>query len=233
MINLDQVFSGIENVEVIIAGDIMLDTYWWGNVDRISPEAPVPVLSRTHTEYRIGGAGNVALNTVALGAHTHLFSVTGNDEAGDVLLKKMENANIHTSNIVRSNERHTTNKIRIMGRNQQMMRIDDEVTEDISEVVEKKLLENFKDCISKQHISVVIFEDYNKGVLTKNVIREMQKICNEKNILTTVDPKHKNFFEYKNAGIFKPNLKEVREALHLTFEELNEDVLQNIHAKLR
>ncbi len=233
MINMDQLFSDIKNLEVIIVGDMMLDTYWWGNVERISPEAPVPVLSRTHTEYRIGGAGNVALNTVALGATTLLFSVIGNDDAGNLLLKKLEKANIHTTNILRSNERPTTNKIRIMGRNQQMMRIDDEVTEDISEGIEKNLLENFKTCVSEKNISVVIFEDYNKGVLTKNVIREMQAVCVEKNILTTVDPKHNNFFEYKNSGIFKPNLKEVREALHLSVDKLNEEVLQQIHNTLR
>ncbi len=233
MVNTDQLFADIERLQVVIVGDIMLDTYWWGNVERISPEAPVPVLSRTHTEYRIGGAGNVALNTIALCAHTTLFSVTGNDATGDLLLEKLEKENIVTQYILRSDERPTTNKIRIMGRNQQMMRIDDEVTEDVDADTEKRLVENFKTFIAEKNVSVVIFEDYNKGVLTKNCIHEMLAACREKNILTTVDPKQKNFFEYAQSGIFKPNLKEVKEALHLTDDELEINGLEKIHTRLQ
>ena len=233
MVNTDQLFEDMERLHVVIVGDIMLDTYWWGNVERISPEAPVPVLSRTRTEYRIGGAGNVALNTVALGAHTTLFSVTGNDATGDLLLEKLAKENIDTQYILRSDSRPTTNKIRIMGRNQQMMRIDDEVTEDIDAAIEKKLIKNFKAFIAAENVSVVIFEDYNKGVLTKNCIREMLATCNEKNILTTVDPKHNNFFEYTESGIFKPNLKEVKEALHLPDKVPDVNELEKIHARLQ
>lgn len=232
MVNTDQLFADIERLQVVIVGDIMLDTYWWGNVERISPEAPVPVLSRTHTEYRIGGAGNVALNTVAMGAHTTLFSVTGNDITGDLLLEKLVKENISTQYILRSDDRPTTNKIRIMGRNQQMMRIDDEVTEDIDASIEKKLIENFKKFIAGENISLVIFEDYNKGVLTKKCIREMLDACTEKNILTTVDPKQKNFFEYKNSGIFKPNLKEVKEALHFPDNVVDINSMEKIHTLL-
>ncbi|MBS1730738.1 MAG: carbohydrate kinase [Bacteroidetes bacterium] len=233
MNKFDLLFSGFETLPVVVVGDIMLDTYQWGNVERISPEAPVPILSHTHTEYRIGGAGNVALNTVALGASTTLFSVIGKDATGDMLLKILEKENIQTQHIIRSSGRPTTNKIRIMSRNQQMMRIDEEIKDDIDADLENEFIENFKSFITSNNIAVVIFEDYNKGVLTKNCIGEMLTFCNEKKILTAVDPKHKNFFEYKHTGIFKPNLKEVKEALHILEEKMDIHSFQKVHDQLQ
>lgn len=229
----DQIFSNIANLHIAIVGDIMLDTYWWGNVERISPEAPVPILSRTKTEYRIGGAGNVALNTVSLGAVTTLFSVTGKDFSGNTLCEMLAKEHIDVENVIRTDTRRTTNKIRIMSRNQQMLRIDDEEMEDIPPAMEDVLIQHFRSFIQKSKPAAVIFEDYNKGVLTKKTITEMLKVCNENNILTTVDPKRKNFFAYQHTGIFKPNVKEVQEALHLTPEEMDNPDWPIIHQRLQ
>ncbi|MBN9295623.1 MAG: carbohydrate kinase [Filimonas sp.] len=230
--NFDELFAGLDKVRVAVIGDVMLDTYWWGKVDRISPEAPVPVVALNSKEYRIGGAGNVALNTAAMGAETVLFSVIGNDDEADVLIGLLQDNHIDTKFIVRSEDRITTNKIRIVSKNQQMMRLDSEVTEDIHEEDEEKLLTNFKKFAKKYAPSVVIFEDYNKGVLTEKLIHGIIAFCKEHNIVTTVDPKRKNFFSYKNVDVFKPNLKEVKEGLNLMVDDVNETSLRNIHSEL-
>lgn len=230
--DFDSLFNNISNVRVAVVGDVMLDTYWWGSVDRISPEGPVPVVALNKKEQRIGGAGNVALNTISLGAQTTLFSVVGDDEDAGTLLNLLQNQNINTDYVLRSNERITTNKIRIIGRNQQMLRLDSEVTHDISKTDENKLLNNFIHYIKNHQPSVVIFEDYNKGTLTESLIHAMIGVCKEHNIVTTVDPKRKNFFSYQNADIFKPNLKEVREGLNLLSTEISVENLSHIHHQL-
>src|ERR1700759_4665210 len=189
MIEFENLFSKFSSLKVAVFGDVMLDTYWWGNVERISPEAPVPVVAMHHREQRIGGAGNVALNTVSLGAQTTLFSVTGNDDDAKTLNNLLQQKNINTNYIVKSDKRITTNKIRIMSRNQQMMRLDSEITNDILNNDEKQLLNNFSSCIKTNKPSVVIFEDYNKGVLTPTLIQSLIKICKDNNIITAVDPK--------------------------------------------
>ena len=144
MIEFDKLFSAFSSLKVAVFGDVMLDTYWWGNVERISPEAPVPVVSMHHREQRIGGAGNVALNLVSLGAQTSLFTVMGNDDDANILSSLLQNNNINTNYILKSDNRITTNKIRVMGRNQQMLRLDSEVTHDISNEDEEQLLQNFQ-----------------------------------------------------------------------------------------
>ncbi len=232
MANFDELFASISNIRVAVVGDVMLDTYWWGNVERISPEGPVPVVALNKKEYRIGGAGNVALNTISMGAETTLFSVVGEDEDAETLLSLLQEEHIDTKYILRSNERITTNKIRIIGRNQQMMRIDSEVTNDISDDEEIKLLNNFTSYVRRYQPSVVIFEDYNKGVLTESLIKAIIAVCREHNIATAVDPKRKNFFAYEGVNIFKPNLKEVREALNMLTTDVSEELLKHIHHQL-
>ncbi|ETK09122.1 hypothetical protein T231_10850 [Tannerella sp. oral taxon BU063 isolate Cell 6/7/9] len=219
-------------MKVAVVGDIMLDTYWWGNVDRISPEAPVPVVVLDEKELRIGGAGNVALNTVALGVQTVLFSVIGNDDDGKSLFSLLQANNIVTGNIVVSDDRVTTNKTRIISRSQHMLRLDAEMTKDISESEQLLLLKNFTKFIETEKPSVVIFEDYNKGVLTEAVNAKMIAICKENNIVTTADPKRKNFFSYKGVTMFKPNLKEVKEGLNVLIDEINESFLSDVHRQL-
>ncbi|MBV9963814.1 MAG: carbohydrate kinase [Parafilimonas sp.] len=233
MIDFEQLFSKFSSLKVAVFGDVMLDTYWWGNVERISPEAPVPIVSMNHREQRIGGAGNVALNLVSLNAHTNLFTVMGNDDDAKILASLLENNNINTSYILKSDSRITTNKIRVMGRNQQMLRLDAEVVHDISNEDEKQLLQNFSDFIKNEKPDVVIFEDYNKGVLTENLIHAVIKICTEENIITAVDPKRKNFFAYVGVNIFKPNLKEVKDGLNMLVDDLSASLLSEIHEKLK
>ncbi len=232
MINFENLFADFTSLHVAVIGDVMLDTYWWGNVERISPEAPVPVVAMHHREQRIGGAGNVALNTVSLGAQTNLFTITGDDEDAKTLNNLLQQHNINTKYIVRSNKRITTNKIRVMSRNQQMLRLDSEITNDILNEDETKLLQNFSAYINKEKPAVVIFEDYNKGVLTSTLISSIIKICKENNIITAVDPKRKNFFEYKHVDIFKPNLKEVKDGLNILIDDISPAVLETIHSEL-
>lgn len=233
MTDFDKLFAEIANIRVAVIGDVMLDTYWWGTVERISPEAPVPIVTMNKREQRIGGAGNVALNTVSLGAETTLFSVVGDDTDGDILMNLLQQEHIDTKYIVRSNERITTNKIRIIGRNQQMMRLDAEVTNGISAETAENIINSFTSFAKRYKPAVVIFEDYNKGVLTQNLIQSIIAVCKEQGIVTTVDPKRKNFFAFKEVDIFKPNLKEVKEGLNLLVEEINEDHLKKIHDQLK
>jgi len=232
MTDFQQLFASLREVKVVVIGDVMLDTYWWGKVDRISPEAPVPVVALDKKEQRIGGAGNVALNTASLQAETTIFSVVGDDADADALIGLLQDAHIDTKYIIKSSSRITTNKTRIMSRNQQMMRLDAEVTADISEEDENAMVESFQHFVKRYQPSVVIFEDYNKGVLTESLISKIIHISRDNNIVTTVDPKRKNFFAYKDVDIFKPNLKEVREGLNLINEAVNLESLKLIHEQL-
>lgn len=231
--DFDKLFNDISKLKVAVIGDVMLDTYWWGNVERISPEAPVPVVAVSKREKRIGGAGNVALNVQALGASVAILTILGDDEDGVQLKQLLQENNIDTRFILESKKRITTNKIRIISRNQQMMRLDAELTNDIDATDEIKLQNQVERYILSEKPDVVIFEDYNKGILTKNLIVNTINICNQNNIPSTVDPKRKNFFSYQNATLFKPNLHEVITSLNLIPEEITEELLSDIHNQLK
>src|SRR6185437_15044242 len=224
-VDFDKLFSDISKMKVAVIGDVMLDTYWWGNVERISPEAPVPIVALDKREKRIGGAGNVALNVRALGTKVALISILGDDEDGVQLKQLLLDNNIDTRFILESKKRITTNKIRIISRNQQMMRLDAEHTEDLDEKDETTLQNQIEKYILSEKHNEVILEDYNKGILTKNIIENTIELCNKNNIHITVDPKRKNFFSYKNATLFKPNLHEVFTSLNLIAEEVSIDSL--------
>lgn len=231
--NFEQLFTDFSNTRVAILGDVMLDTYWWGSVDRISPEAPVPVVALKRKELRVGGAANVALNTASLGAKTTMISVIGADSDGEQLLQLLQEKNIDTQYIKTATNRVTTNKTRVMSRNQQMMRLDAEITTDIDAATEDVLLAQVKLCIETQKPQVLILEDYNKGVLTPRIIREVIALCKEKNVITAVDPKKKNFLAYQGVTIFKPNLKEVKEGLNLLVDTIDLSSLKQIHETLQ
>ncbi len=230
--NFDQLFTDFNNTKVLIVGDVMLDTYWWGSVDRISPEAPVPVVALKRKELRVGGAANVALNIASMGASTSIISVIGTDSDGDQLKALMEHSNIDTSAMIRSAKRITTNKVRIMGRNQQMMRLDAEDNSDLDIVLENEFIHAVTNYIHHHQPQIVIFEDYNKGVLTQKAIEAIILICNNLQIITAVDPKRKNFLSYKGVTLFKPNLKEVKEGLNLLIDKVNVNSLNEIHHTL-
>ncbi|CAN5147943.1 D-glycero-beta-D-manno-heptose-7-phosphate kinase [soil metagenome] len=231
--DINDLFKKMAGLKVAVIGDVMLDTYWWGHVERISPEAPVPVVAVDKKEERIGGAGNVALNVAAMGAQTLLLSVIGNDEDGIFLRKTLKENGISDESLNISNHRITTNKIRIISRNQQMLRLDAEKVNDLTFDDEKDFNEIIKNVLITMHPDVVILQDYNKGVLTENVIVYVLQLCKELNIISAVDPKRKNFFAYKNATLFKPNLKEVKENLNLLSVEINTNGLSQIHKQLK
>ena len=231
--NLEALFELFKEVKVVVVGDVMLDTYWWGHVERISPEAPVPIVALDKQEQRVGGAGNVALNTVALGAETFIVSVIGDDKDGRELINLYQKQHIDTTYIIQSSERITTNKTRIISRNQQMMRLDAEITANISTALETELLQKVAQCIADNKPDVLVFEDYNKGVLTEKIITNIMALCQANNIVTTVDPKRKNFFTFKGATIFKPNLKEVKEGLNILLDDVSELALNHIHQELQ
>lgn len=232
MKNIVELFDRFCSIKVGVVGDVMLDTYLWGSVDRISPEAPVPIVSLQKKELRMGGAGNVALNLQALGSKPFIISVIGEDEEGNTLKQLFNTNDISTNYTVSSKERLTTNKIRVIGRNQQILRLDSEMTYDLSEDDSRMLLIKFDEFIQKEKPDVVIIEDYNKGVLTERVIKQVIEKCKTGGIITAVDPKQKNFFKYVGVDIFKPNLKEVKEALHLLSVSVDMKGLENIHEQV-
>ncbi len=231
-VDLNKLFADISKLKVAVIGDVMLDTYWWGSVDRISPEGPVPVVAVTKKEQRIGGAGNVALNIQALGANAALISVLGDDDEGVQLKNLLEKNNIDTRFILSSKKRITTNKIRIIGRNQQMMRLDAELTDELENGDEQNFIKQIEKYISEEKPGIIILEDYNKGILSETVIKKVIDLCHSNNVICAADPKQKNFFSYKNITLFKPNLKEVKESLNILSDGLDENLLKKIHEKL-
>lgn len=232
MENFQQLFQKFSSIKIGVIGDVMLDTYLWGDVERISPEAPVPVISLKNKEQRIGGAGNVALNLQSLGAKAFVLSVTGDDSEAKKLTNLFHEKKINTAYCIKSNNRITTNKTRVISRNQHMMRLDAEMTNDLCNEDQQQLIEQFEQFIENEKPDVVILEDYNKGVLTEAVIQIVISVCKKKNIITAVDPKRKNFLQYKHVDIFKPNLKEVKDALNVLFTDASLTLLQNIHSEL-
>ncbi len=233
MTDYNKLFESFKGIRAGVIGDIMLDTYWWGHVERISPEAPVPVVSLDKREHRIGGAGNVALNLVSLGAKVSTFSFIGKEEEGRLLEGLLKEQAIDTRYLLKSETRITTMKARIISRNQQMMRLDSETTADLSPDEEDRLIGQVKRYLDEERPQVIIFEDYNKGVLTTRVIREVTEMCRQREVVTAVDPKRKNFFAYQGVTIFKPNMKEVKEGLNLLLDDVHLPALQDIHVQLR
>ncbi len=215
----------------MVIGDLMLDRYLWGNVHRISPEAPVPVVDINQSEDRPGGAANVALNLKAMGASVTVAGAIGNDPDGVILKKLLENNGFETKAVITDPDRVTTTKTRILGNRQQMLRIDREQKDSLSPECRKTLLKLALDSLEK--VDVLIFEDYDKGVITPDLIEELISRCNEKNIPTIVDPKFNNFFSYADCTLFKPNLKELNDGLGLQVKNTNLKGIQGAVKELR
>ncbi|HEY1047684.1 MAG TPA: bifunctional ADP-heptose synthase [Bacteroidia bacterium] len=215
---------------VMIVGDVMVDAYIIGKVDRLSPEAPVPVVNIERHENRLGGAANVALNIIALEAIPVLCSVIGKDKEGDDYFNIMNSYGLSTDCIIRSENRRTTTKTRVLGNQHQLLRIDNEVTHDLDEVENQELIRVFKERIKE--CDVVILEDYNKGVLNEQNIQLLIDIARNASVPIAVDPKKKNFLSYKNVTLFKPNLKEIKEGLNVDINLKNKDNLELAVKKL-
>lgn len=235
--NYKDLFDKFNGLRILVIGDVMLDAYVMGKVNRISPEAPVPIVSLENEDARIGGAGNVALNLLALGAKPIICGVIGEDSSGDKLLNLFKKNGISTDGLVKSMARKTTVKTRVISNKQQLLRIDSESTFPLLESEEIKLNNTIQNIIN-QGIDGIIFEDYNKGILTDSVIQNTIKIAKEKDIPTAVDPKKENFLSYKCVSLFKPNLKELKEGLNLNFDfnsnkELFEKGIELLEEKLQ
>ena len=211
----------------------MIDAYLWGGVDRISPEAPVPIVAVERREQRLGGAANVALNLRAMGAKPIICTVLGDDQAGLDFASLLDARELSAQGLVSSSLRSTTVKTRIISGNQQMLRVDEESTDALSEVEQVALLNQIDDIISSQKVEVIILEDYNKGVLTPEVIAHVVAVAKTKDIPVAVDPKLLQFFDFAGVTLFKPNLKELREGLKREVPVDDPDAFQEAVADLR
>jgi len=217
-INFDHLFKSFNTQKVLIIGDVMIDTYLWGKVDRISPEAPVPVVVINQRENRLGGAANCALNIQSLGGEPILCSVIGEDVKGDEFIELLKGHKIAEHGILRSRERMTTTKYRIIGNNTQMLRVDEEITENMNEADNERMIAQVGKIIAKHKIGSVIFQDYDKGVINAGLLEKLIPVFNELNIPIAVDPKKRNFHLYENVSLFKPNLKELKEGMQIEFD---------------
>ncbi len=218
---ISRLFSGFNNLNVLIIGDVMVDAYLWGKVERISPEAPVPIVSVKKRENRLGGAANVGLNIKALGANAYLCAVIGNDQKGEEFLELLDTEDISKQGIVKSNKRVTTTKFRVIGNNAQMIRVDEEHTNPLDNEETNTLRLNITNLMDQEKIDVIIFQDYDKGVITPELIKEIVSLANSRSIPVVVDPKKEHFLDFKNVSLFKPNLKEIKEGLKIEFDENN------------
>lgn len=205
--DIKELFDKISTLKVAIIGDVMIDTYIYGKVERMSPEAPVPIVDVFKKENRLGGAGNVALNIKALGAQPLLISVIGKDEEGTLASRLLKEAGITDTHILPSDERQTTVKTRIIGNNRQIARIDQEVKEPLSETDNDRLFNTLSNIIN--HVDVLILEDYDKGILNSTSIPRIIQLANNHQVPIAVDPKYNDFNLYKGVTLFKPNLKEL------------------------
>ena len=217
----EKIFNDFKSKKILIIGDVMIDSYVWGVINRQSPEAPVPIVNIKKKEERLGGAGNVALNINALGGEAILCSVIGDDYTGKKLIELMQKEKLATDGIVIDKKRKTTNKTRIINNQKHVLRIDEEETTDIAN--ENTFLNIVFSFI--EDADAIILQDYNKGVLTKKIIKNIIEEANNLNIATIVDPKKRNFKTYKNCTIFKPNLKETQEGMKTN---INPENMQNI-----
>ena len=230
---IKETFKSFNDLNVLIIGDVMVDSYMWGKVNRISPEAPVPIVAIQSKEQLLGGAANVALNIQAMGANPILCSVIGVDYDGQHFLDLLKKQKLSQKGILKSRNRITTNKTRIIGNNHQLVRVDEEVEEDITPNETDQLLQLILFILQHDKIDVIIFEDYNKGLITPKLIKSVVEMAKKRNIPIAVDPKKKNFSSYKGVTLFKPNLKELREGLKLDAENDNLKELQKAVSSFR
>jgi len=228
---LDTFLERARGTTILVVGDVMLDAYLWGRVDRISPEAPVPVVQVTERSARLGGAANVALNLRALGAIPVVVSTIGADAAGDTLAQCFLDSGLDSVGLVRSRTRRTTVKTRVISGHQHVVRVDEEVTDDLSTADEQELLQRVQEIMNYREPAAVILEDYNKGVLTARTIDAVIASAQKAGIPVAVDPKTKNFLAYRGVDLFKPNVKELREGLKVDVDPGDISTLRHaVHA---
>lgn len=210
------------DLNILVVGDLMVDAYLLGKVNRISPEAPVPILSAARRDRRPGGAANVALNLKALGASVTVAGAIGTDQDGIDLQKAMEDLGMETDGVVAFEHRRTTVKTRVMSGGQHLLRVDEEVDADLVGDDAQRMLEQLDRVLSRRPFDAVLIEDYDKGVLAPVVIQGLLDMAAARDIPVTVDPKFRHFEAFKGVSLFKPNLKEFRDGLGLIWEEGNQ-----------
>lgn len=230
---VNQIFERFGQMQAIVIGDAMVDAYLWGKVERISPEAPVPIITVTKRENRLGGAANVSLNIQALGATPYLFSVIGADEKGKKFRKLLEKNNISCEGIFIDPKRNTTIKSRIISKGQHIARVDEETTNFIGPEMEVTLFAAIEKLIIKTTIDVIIFVDYDKGIITPSLFEKVNKLALEKRIPTAVDPKRKMFSDYKNVSLFKPNFTEFTEGIGVKLKKGDLESLKTVAEEFR
>jgi len=211
----------------------MIDSYIWGKVERISPEAPVPVVRVTKKENRLGGAANVALNIQSLGASPYICAVIGDDSDGERFLSLLKQQGLSDEGLIKIKSRPTTVKTRIIAHNQQIARVDAETDRNLSNSNTLLVLNKVKQIITDHRIDAIIFEDYDKGLITEDLISNTVKIAEEMGIITVVDPKKKNFHAYKGVQLFKPNLKELKEGLKIEVDPSNMEQVEQAVERLK
>jgi rfaE bifunctional protein kinase chain/domain len=218
---MNNIFEKFNSLNVLIIGDVMIDSYIWGKVDRISPEAPVPIVRVTKKEDRLGGAANVALNIQSLGAKPLICAVIGDDFDGENFISLLKKQGLSDQGIIKIKDRPTTVKTRIIAHNQQIVRVDAETEDDLNDSDTISVFERIKHIISGHKIDAIIFEDYDKGLITEKLISQTVELAQSQGIITVVDPKKRNFEAYKGVNLFKPNLKELKEGLKIDLDPKN------------
>ena len=227
--NINSIIKSFTSTKVLIVGDVMIDSYMWGEINKMSPEAPVPIVEINNIENRLGGAANVALNIKALGAKPTLCSVIGECNSKVTFKALMDKQNLSTAAILSEDGRKTTKKTRVISSKKHQIRIDEEDIYPIKD--EDKFLKIVSSLLPKNDI--IILQDYNKGVLTPKVIKHIISLANQHNIPTIVDPKINNFLEYKECTVFKPNLHEIKKGMNKKFDDSNHNNLRIVSEELR
>ncbi len=234
--DIKSIFDSFNQFNILIIGDVMIDSYMWGKVNRISPEAPVPIIMSAKQENRLGGAANVALNVQALGANPILCAVIGTDSKSKTFQSLLKKRKLTNEGILEDENRKTTVKTRIIADNQHMLRVDEEIDTELDTETEKKIINKILTILSDKHIDAIIFEDYDKGCITPEVIKSVVEFANKNNIPTLVDPKKRNFMEYKNVTLFKPNFNELVDGSKIDIKKGDFDGIfaasQKLHSEL-
>lgn len=206
-----ELLANASGKRIAVLGDIMLDRYFWGSVQRISPEAPVPVVDIERESAHLGGASNVAANLQSLGAEPFMLGLIGEDSSGNTVLDLLRASGMNTDGILTDSLRPTTVKTRVLGNNQHITRLDREVKSPVENAVAERLLGALE--AASEKLAGIILEDYNKGVITPFLLQRVIAFARERSLSVFVDPKLTNFFEYRSVTLFKPNKKETQDAL--------------------
>ena len=227
---LDALLTKMAGQRIVVVGDAMLDIYLAGNADRISPEAPVPVVTVHTRRYALGGAANVAANVAAIGADCRLVATIGDDDRGNSFKTELVQAGLADSHLSVVADRPTTSKTRVVAHGQQVVRIDEEIEEPIPDAAAARVVAALERAMADA--DALLIEDYNKGTLTPLVIARAMALAYKRGVPVVVDPKFKHFFAYQGATVFKPNRRELEQAMGAALDLAHADALPQTLAKL-